>query len=129
MTAKASAQDANFLSAQRESLSRLREALLATARADEADEADVRSESAASGSREYEDDAQKLAALELDGNRVVRDIARLERVERALRKIEEGTYGVSDLSGNPIPKERLMAVPEAICLAEEERAFESQKRG
>jgi DnaK suppressor protein len=129
MTAKASAQDAKFLNVQRKSLRRLRETLLAAARADEADEADVRSESAASGSREYEDDAQRLAALELDGNRVVRDVARLERVDRALKKIEEGTYGVSDLSGNPIPKERLMAVPEAICLAEEERAFESKTRG
>jgi len=127
MTAKASAQDAKFLTAQRESLGRLREALLAAARADEADEDDVRSETANSGSREYEDDAQRLTALELDGNRVVRDVARLERVDRALEKIEEGTYGVSDLSGLPIPKDRLKAVPEAICLAEEESEFEANR--
>jgi DnaK suppressor protein len=39
-----------------------------------------------------------------------------------LRKIDEGTYGVSDLSGRPIPRERLEAIPEAICtLAEEKR--------
>jgi RNA polymerase-binding transcription factor len=129
MTAKASALDAKFLQTQRESLGRLRETLLAAARADEADEADVRSESANSGSREYEDDAQRLDALELGGNKVVRDVARLERVDRALKKIEDGTYGVSDLSGRAIPQERLMAVPEAICLAEEERAFEAQTRG
>jgi DnaK suppressor protein len=127
MTATASTQDAKFLTAQREALRGLRETLLAAVRAGEADESDVRSETAASGSREYEDDAQRLAALELDGNLVVRDVARLERVDRALKKIEDGTYGVSDVSGRPIPKERLMAVPEAICLAEEESAFEQGK--
>jgi hypothetical protein len=31
---------------------------------------------------EYEDDAQKLAMLEIDGNRVVRSLARLDRVNR-----------------------------------------------
>ncbi len=35
------------------------------------DEAQIRGESAG-GPREYEDDAQKLATLELDGNLVVR---------------------------------------------------------
>src|SRR3712207_9398337 len=38
---------------------------------------------------------------------------RLENVERALQKIGEGTYGLSDDSGEPIPKGRLEAVPEA----------------
>jgi len=44
----------------------------------------------------------------------VRDLQRLERVDRALRKIEEGTYGLSDISGQPIPRERLEAIPEAL---------------
>ena len=39
---------------------------------------------------------------------------RLGDVERALQKIEEGTYGLSDESGEPIPRGRLEAVPEAI---------------
>jgi DnaK suppressor protein len=34
--------------------------------------------------------------------------------ERALAKIEEGTYGLSDISRLPIPRARLEAIPEAI---------------
>ena len=50
---------------------------------------------------------------------------RLRSVERALQKIAEGTYGISDSSGEAIPKERLEKVPEAIYTVEEERARES----
>ena len=93
--------------------------LLNATRDGEADEAAIKEESAG-GPREFEDDAQRLATLELDGNLVVRDVARLERVDRALKKIEEGTYGASDQSGQLIPQERLEAVPESIyTLAEE----------
>jgi RNA polymerase-binding transcription factor len=46
---------------------------------------------------------------------------RLQHVERALQKIEEGTYGLSDESGEPIPKGRLKAVPEAIRTVEEQQ--------
>jgi DnaK suppressor protein len=64
-------------------------------------------------SGEYEDDAQKLAMLEVEGTLVAHDLRRLAQVERALAKIEDGTYGLSDSSGQPIPKERLEAMPEA----------------
>jgi DnaK suppressor protein len=114
--------DTAFIDKQRHHLNRLREALMTAARADEADESSVRAESAASGSREYEDDAQRLDMLEREGNLVARDVARLERVNRALEKINDGTYGLSDESGQAIPRERLEAVPESIfTLAEEER--------
>ena len=127
MKARAPQFDAAFIAKQRDYLIRLRAALLAAADADEADEADVKSESS-SGPREYEDDAQKLAALELDGNLVVRDLERLARVDRALSKIEEGTYGLSDKSGQPIPRERLEAIPEAILTVGEETAREQKSR-
>jgi DnaK suppressor protein len=39
---------------------------------------------------------------------------RLEYVDRTLQKIEDGTYGVCEDTGEPIPKGRLEAVPEAI---------------
>ncbi len=45
-------------------------------------------------------------------------------MDRALKKIEEGTYGSSDVSGHLIPRERLEAVPEAICTLAEEKAQE-----
>jgi len=41
----------------------------------------------------------------------------LERINRALEKIDEGTYGICDRCGNPIAKLRLDAVPHAsFCI-------------
>jgi DnaK suppressor protein len=116
--------DSAFIEKQRQTLARLRETLLSAAQIGEDDEVSLNAENS-EGPIEPEDDAQKLAALELDGNLVVRDIARLDRVNRALEKIEAGTYGLSDVSGLPIPRERLEAVPEAICTLAEESAAES----
>jgi DnaK suppressor protein len=116
-----------FIEKQRQRLSKLRSDLLAATSADEADEVSVKSESADSGSREYEDDAQRLTQLELDGNLVVREVARLELVDRALKKIDEGTYGLSDLSGQPISRERLEVIPEAVVTLAEEKAREKKR--
>ena len=60
-----------------------------------------------------EDDAQKLTALELQGTLAQANDNRLGDIERALQKIADGTYGLSDASGTPIPIERLEAFPEA----------------
>lgn len=127
MMVDVAAFDKEFLQKQREYLVQLRTALMAAAQHDEDEEVDIKRESADSP-REYEDDAQKLANLELAGNLVARDVARLARVERALKKLEEGTYGVSDVSGKPIARARLQAVPEAICTFEEEDAVERSSR-
>ena len=118
--------DTAFIEKQRHQLNRLRDALVTAARSDEADEAHVRTESANSASGEYEDDAQRLTLLELEGNLVARDVARLERVNRALEKIREGTYGLSDVSGQPISRERLEAIPESIFTIAEEQAREKK---
>jgi DnaK suppressor protein len=115
--------DKSFIEKQHRSLLKLRDALLAAAARDENEEAASQSEGA-DGAHEYEDDAQRLAALELEGNLVVRDAARLERVNRALKKIDEGTYGLSDRSGQPIGRERLEAVPESIFTVAEEQTLE-----
>jgi DnaK suppressor protein len=115
--------DAAFVEKQRQYLLRLRIDLIAAADASESDEAEVKSQRVDSAA-ELEEDAQALDALERDGNLVVRDVARLERVDRALEKIEEGTYGLSDKSGEPIARERLQAVPEALYTLNEERALE-----
>ena len=49
----------------------------------------------------------------------------LERVERALAKLDEGTYGTCDQCGRPIPEKRLAAMPESTlcveCAAAERR--------
>jgi DnaK suppressor protein len=119
--------DAAFVETQRQALLRLRATLVAATLAAESDEADVKTQRAA-GAGESEDDAQGLDALERDGNLVVRDVERLERVDRALKKIEEGTYGLSDISGAPISRERLQALPEAAVTLNEERIREPRIR-
>jgi RNA polymerase-binding protein DksA len=54
-----------------------------------------------------------FAESELDGDT-------LEKIDRALRRIQEGTYGISEASGKPIPLERLEAVPWATTLVDEQ---------
>jgi len=67
------------------------------------------------------DMSQSLFTREVDAT-VERQVERrLENVERALQKIEEGTYGLSDESGEPIPRGRLDAVPEATRTVEEQQ--------
>ena len=126
MATKASRLDAAFIEKQRQSLMKLRAELSSAVRDEEAEEAAVKDDNAG-GPREYEDDAQKLAALELDGALRVRDLERRARIDRALKKIEEGTYGFSDMSGLPIPRERLEVVPESIYTLAEEQALEKKR--
>jgi DnaK suppressor protein len=126
MSSKAPKLDPAFIEKQRQQLQELRAALLAAAQGEEADEAEIRGD-ADPGPREYEDEAQKLAMMELEHQLVRRDRDRLARVDRALRKIEEGSYGRSDLSGAPIPRERLEVVPEALCTLAEEQAQEQRR--
>jgi len=46
----------------------------------------------------------------------------LAKISRALQKIEEGTYGLSDIDGSPIPVERLNVLPYALTtVSQEER--------
>ena len=54
---------------------------------------------------------------EIDEN--ARDQKELVQVKRALDRIEQGTYGLSEVSGKPIPIERLEAVPYATTLVDE----------
>jgi DnaK suppressor protein len=70
--------------------------------------------------RDAGDDGADIARREI--NQGLRELGgrRLAEVERALQKIQEGSYGLSDSSGEPIPKERLESVPEAIFTVEDE---------
>jgi DnaK suppressor protein len=67
------------------------------------------------------DMSQSLFTREVDATVEEQVERRLQHVERALQKIDEGTYGLSDESGEPIPKGRLEAVPEAILTVEEQQ--------
>jgi DnaK suppressor protein len=105
--------DAEFVDAKRRELTNLREALRKAADTTELEESNVK-DALAQQPREFEDDAQKLDTLEREGTLVNRTVVRLARVDRALAKIDAGTYGFSDISGERIPVERLNAIPEAI---------------
>ena len=117
--------EAAYIERKRRQLAKLRDELRSTGGIAESDEDNTNSQLDLQA-REYEDDAQKLDTLEREGNLVARDVARLAQVERALKKIEEGSYGLSDVSGHPIPKERLDAIPEAINTLSEQAAGEGR---
>jgi len=121
MNTKSRNFDQTFLQKQRERLMQLREQLLRSIQTDQNEEAGLHSQSTGEA-HEYEEDAQRLAMLENEGNVVERSRQRLRDIERALQKIEDGTYGLSDASGEPIPRERLEAVPEAIYSVSDLRA-------
>ena len=124
MNSKSERLHKSFIERQRQRLTKLRDELAAATQVKEAEEKDINSQSSGQAV-EYEDDAQRLATLELDGNLVAHNAQRLAQVDRALEKITEGTYGLSDASEHAIPRERLEATPEAIYTVAEQAARES----
>jgi RNA polymerase-binding transcription factor DksA len=50
----------------------------------------------------------------------------LYEIEEAIKRIENGTYGVCELTGKPIPKGRLEAIPWARFSAEAQRQLERE---
>lgn len=112
----------DFVEEQRKRLEALREQLsTSSAVAAERDRQDV----TASGPFDVGDLGKIATEGEIDD--ALHDVTenRLRAIERALEKMTEGTYGLSDVSGKPIPKERLEKVPEAIYTVQEERARET----
>jgi DnaK suppressor protein len=56
----------------------------------------------------------------------------LDRTERALAKLDEGTYGICDVCGGPISRGRLKAMPDSVlcldCSASERRLQPPRRR-
>jgi DnaK suppressor protein len=123
MTNTAQALDIAFIEKQRARLIELRDSLSKTTQAGQAEKTAIHDQSV-DEALEFEDDAQKLAQLEIDGNIVDIGLSRLPAIQRALQKIEDGTYGISDRSGKAIPRARLEAMPEAIHTVAEEAALD-----
>lgn len=126
MTAKKSQLDQAFLDKQKHELVKLRKQILATRQAEQSEEEGANAE-ASTQAHEYEDDAQKLTTLELEGNLSASHDQRLSNIERALQKIEDGTYGLSDLSGARIPADRLEASPEALYTLDEQKSRDAER--
>jgi DnaK suppressor protein len=68
------------------------------------------------------DSAQPLTALGMDKAIADGMRDRLAAIDRALKRLDEGTYGRSIASGEPIPDARLDADPAAELTVEEARA-------
>ena len=59
--------------------------------------------------------AQSLLSLEQNA---------LAEIDAALQRIRDGTYGVCEITGKPIPRQRLEAIPWARCTVEAQDKLE-----
>jgi len=74
------------------------------------------------------DAGSELFENERDQSVIDRLERELEAIGRAEQRVEDGTYGISVESGEPIPDARLEAVPWAERTAEEQGRFEPRAR-
>jgi DnaK suppressor protein len=119
--------DERFIAQQRDRLENLKEELLRIRSGMSADERE-RADNEADTQLDSGESSQEIFAREMDatiGEQVER---RLAEVDRALQKIEEGTYGICDDTGERIPRGRLEAVPEAIRTVEAQQRYERERR-
>ncbi len=114
--------DVKFLKAQRDELLARRAAELARATRLE-DEATSIIEDGEMGDVQFDDEGGEgdTMVVQRDLDRVLSTQARqtILDIDAALARIGEGTYGYSEVSGTPISRERLEALPETTVLAAE----------
>ena len=117
-----------FIQQQRQRLEELREELVRMRGGLEEDQRERAEDEGDMTENDSGDMSQSLFTREVDATVEEQVERRIRHVERALQKIEEGTYGLSDDSGEPIPKGRLEAVPEATrTIEEQQRARETYR--
>ena len=111
--------DHKFIAQQRHKLVDARVKLLSAL--DRGDSENGLIESAAqTQASESEDQAQDLSLAENNlvlGEFIAQQCA---EIDHALAKIDDGTYGFSDVSGQPIARDRLQAYPQASRTMDEE---------
>ncbi|WP_395082115.1 TraR/DksA family transcriptional regulator, partial [Ilumatobacter sp.] len=114
--------DVKFLKSQRDELLARRAAELARATRLE-DEATSIIEDGEMGDVQFDDEGGEgdTMVVQRDLDRLLSGQARqtIGDIDEALARIEAGTYGYSVVSGKPIPRERLEAIPETTVLAVE----------
>ena len=119
--------DQQFVENQRERLVGLRDELVRIKEGMSAEEKDL-GETEGETTLDSGDLGQDMFTREMDASIGEQVERRLGEVDQALRKIEESTYGLSDESGEPIPRGRLEAIPEATRTVEEQQRFEQGRR-
>lgn len=74
------------------------------------------------------EDLEELAAVQVDRDLLLTlseaDREHVEEIEEALRRMDEGTYGICEYTGEPISLERLRQVPWARYCAEHQKLYE-----
>jgi DnaK suppressor protein len=119
--------DQQFVESQRERLVGLRDELVRIREGMADDERDL-GEAEGDTQLDSGDLSQDMFTREMDASIEEQVQRRIREVDRALQKIEEGTYGLSDDSGESIPRGRLEAVPEALRTVEEQQRLERERR-
>lgn len=113
--------DDAFIAHQRKRLLELRAQLIAGGDAAGVDE-NTWQVAAGDEPQDAVDDGNRLEQQANDEALLAHDLERIACIDRALEKIRENTYGLSDGNGEPIGREHLEAVPEAIFTTDELRA-------
>ena len=122
------ALDQEFIDAQKQRLIDLREELGGVRDGLDEDEQELEGQGVDFTETDSGDMSQSIFDREMDATVEENIERRLRQVERALEKIEEGTYGACDDTGEEIPRGRLEAVPEAIRTVEAQQRFERRRR-
>ena len=120
--------DREFIEEQRKRLEELRAELVRMVEGLEEDQRFRAEEEEDFTEHDSGDMSQSLFTREMDATVEQTIEKRLRNVERALQKIEEGTYGICDDTGEPIPRGRLEAMPEAIYTVEAQQRRERERR-
>jgi RNA polymerase-binding transcription factor DksA len=114
--------DVKFLKAQRDLLTEARGKLAGQATRLE-DEANSLIEDGEMGDVQFDDESGEGDTMVVERERDLALSAQARQtiadIDAALSRIAEGTYGYSEVSGRPIPRERLEAIPWATVLVEE----------
>ncbi len=114
--------DVKFLKAQHDALVAERAALLGQANRLE-DEANSLIEDGEMGDVQFDDESGEgdTMVVERERDLALSGQARqtIAEIDAALERMAAGTYGYSTVSGTPIPRERLEAIPWATVLVEE----------
>jgi RNA polymerase-binding transcription factor DksA len=80
-------------------------------------EADSLAELREPGDVQFDEESGEGDTLQVERERDLALSARarheVEEIDRALEKLDLGTYGICEVSGQPIPKARLQAIPQA----------------
>jgi DnaK suppressor protein len=88
----------------------------------ETEDEESQDEQAPDSPQDFGDQGLVLTEEEDSGDVAEQLRERLAAIDRALARIEAGNYGLSVLSGKPIPDERLEADPAAELTVDEARA-------